>query len=167
MDIMELIDKLEDVIDAASSLPLTGKSLIDREELFELISEIRLQLPEDLKQAKWVKEERQRILFEAQKEAEGIIKATEDKIVGMVNEHEITKKAQEQGELIIENAQASAKDIRLGTLEYADGALNDLEVVMSNMKDSVYRSVNDMTNQVSVIDSMVDIIRENRRELRN
>ena len=71
--------------------------------LLEIIKEIRLKLPEQLKQAKWVKEERQRILVEAQKEADGIVKEAENRIIAMIDEHEITKKAYEQKNKIIEN----------------------------------------------------------------
>ena len=62
----------------------------------ELIKEIRLKMPEDLKQAKWVREERERILEEARKEAEDVVKEAENRIIAMIDEHEITKKAYEQ-----------------------------------------------------------------------
>ena len=61
------------------------------EEILEIVKELRLKLPDDIKQAKWVKEERQRILTDAQKEANNLIKDAEGKIASMVNEHEITK----------------------------------------------------------------------------
>lgn len=166
MDILQLIDNLEDVIEDASSVPLTSKCLIDKEEIFERIQEIRLQLPEDLKQAKWVKEERQRILMEAQKEADNILKGAEDKIAALVNEHEITKHAQEQAEIIIANAQNNAKDIRLGTLEYADGMLVDMENVIEDVKSAVFKSMSEVSNQVSQIDGIINIIKENRETLR-
>jgi len=65
---------------------------VDKEEILEIIKEIRLKLPDDIKQAKWIKEERQRILLEAQKEANNIIKDAENKIASLIDEHEITKK---------------------------------------------------------------------------
>ena len=65
------------------------------EELLADIEDIRLQLPEELKQARWMKEERKKIISEAQQEAESIIKAAEEKTIQMVQEHEITKKAYE------------------------------------------------------------------------
>lgn len=163
---MELIDQLEDVIEDASSVPLTQKCLIDKEEVFERIQEIRLQLPEDLKQAKWVKDERQRILTEAQKEADAVLKGADEKVAQMVNEHEITKRAQEQAEVIIANAQKNAKDIRLGTLEYCDGMLNDMEGVIQDVKAAVFKSMTEVSNQVSQIDGIIDIIKDNRETLR-
>ena len=167
MDILELIDSLEDLVDNASSLPLTGKCLVDRDKFFELVQEIRLQMPDDLKQAKWVKDERQRILIEAQKEADGIIKSAEEKIVSLINEHEITKQAQEAAEVIIANAQKNAKDIRIGTREYADGVLEDLQNMIRDIKNTLYKSLNQVAGQAEMIEKTIHIIDENRSSLKN
>ena len=67
MEIFTLLESLEDVIERSRSLPFSAKGIVDKEEILDLIKEIRLKLPDELKQAKWVKEERQRILVEAQK----------------------------------------------------------------------------------------------------
>ena len=67
MEIFTLLETLEDILENGKSLPFTSKTLVDKEELLDIIKEIRIKLPDELKQAKWVKEERQRILVEAQK----------------------------------------------------------------------------------------------------
>ena len=77
-------------------------------------------LPDELKQAKWVKEERQRILVEAQKEADGIVKEAENRIIAMIDEHEITRKAYDQKAQIIETANEMSREISKGTKEYRD-----------------------------------------------
>ena len=104
--------------------------MIDKDELLDIIQELRLKMPDDLKQAKWIKGERQRILLEAQKEATSIIKTAEDKIISMINENEITKKANEAAQEIIRNAEKRAKEIRMGTRQYVDNALYEAETVM-------------------------------------
>lgn len=91
MEILSILETLEDLVEKSVSVPFSGKCMIDKEEILEIIKEIRLKLPDDIKQAKWVKEERQRILLEAQKEANEIIKDAENKISSLVDEHEITK----------------------------------------------------------------------------
>ena len=91
MEIFTLLDTLEDLLESSRNLPFSNKSLVEKEEMLDLIKEIRLKLPDELKQAKWVKEERQRILVEAQKEADGIVKEAENRIIAMVDEHEITR----------------------------------------------------------------------------
>ena len=137
MEILTILETLEDVIEKSTGIPILGKCLVDREEILEIIKEIRLKLPDDLKQAKWVKEERQRILMEAQKEANNIIKDAGNKIASLVDEHEITKKAYEQANEIISSAQKNAREIRLGTREYADGILNKVEEILQETMEVI------------------------------
>lgn len=165
MDLLELIDTLEEAIERSASIPLSGKSLVDKDELLDLIEEIRLKMPEDLKQAKWVKEERQRILHEAQKEANTIVKSAEDKLISMINEHEITQQAQEKAEEIIENAKNTAKEIRVGVRQYSNDILADLEDVVDEIKGTLQKSLSDVRESVDSIDDALKIIDENRKEL--
>lgn len=130
MEILSILETLEEVIEKSVSVPFSGKCMVDREEILEIVKEMRLKLPDDIKQAKWVKEERQKILLEAQKEANNIIKDAENKIASLVDEHEITKKAYDQANEIVSNAQKNAREIRLGTKEYADNVLSKVEEIL-------------------------------------
>jgi len=137
MEILTILETLEDLIEKSSGVPFSGKCLVDREEVLEIIKEMRLKLPDDIKQAKWVKEERQRILLEAQKEANNILKDAENKIASLVDEHEITKKAYEQANEIVGSAQKNAREIRLGAREYADSVLNKVEEILTDANDVI------------------------------
>ena len=92
MEIFTLLETMEEMLENSKNLPFSGKAMVDKEELLDLIKEMRIKLPDELKQAKWVKEERQRILVEAQKEADDIVKEAENRIISMIDEHEITRK---------------------------------------------------------------------------
>lgn len=74
MKVLELLEELEDIVDEATGLPLTGKIMLDAEEIFQIVREIRLALPDDVQQAKWIRDERDRILSEAKTEYERIIR---------------------------------------------------------------------------------------------
>jgi len=137
MEILTILETLEDLVERSASVPFSGKCLIDREEVLEIIKEMRLKLPDDIKQAKWIKEERQRILLEAQKEANNILKDAESKIASLVDEHEITKKAYEQANDIIASAQKNAREIRLGAREYADSVLNKVEEILTDATEVI------------------------------
>ena len=63
MEIFDVIDQLEDIVESSFTVPILRKTLINKPDIMELLSELRLRLPEDLKQAKWVKEERTRIII--------------------------------------------------------------------------------------------------------
>ena len=132
MEIFTLLETLEDILENSKNLPFTNKGLVDKEEMLELIKEIRIKLPDELKQAKWVKEERQRILVEAQKEADGIVKEAENRIISMIDEHEITRKAYEQKAQIIETANEMSREISKGTKDYADNILEKVEGVLQD-----------------------------------
>lgn len=145
MEVLKLLEYIEDLVEKGFKVPLAGKSMVDKDEVLELIRQVRIQLPDEVKQAQWIKEERQRILIEAQKEAETIIKETENHIKDMVNDNEVTKMAQNQAKEIVANAQKNAKDIRIGSKEYADDLLQEVELKLA---------------------SAIDEIRKNREELR-
>ena len=140
MEILEIIDKLEEKIDKAMNIPIINRSLMDKEELLADIEDIRLQLPEELKQARWMKEERKKIIAEAQSEAEGIIKAAEEKTIQMVQEHEITKKAYERATNMMDSAKANAQENKNQTLEYCDeilyGMQQKFEALVDTLKES-------------------------------
>ncbi len=144
MEILAILETLEDVIEKGVAIPFSGRCMVDREEILEIIKEMRLKLPDDIKQAKWVKEERQRILLEAQKEANNIVKDAENRISALVDEHEITKKAYEQANEIITNAQKNAREIRLGTREYADNILNKVEEILKDAMDVIKNDRNEL-----------------------
>lgn len=137
MNILSLLDILEDELEKGVNVPFASKALVDREKCLEVIKDIRLTLPEEIKQAEWVKKERQRILVEAQKEAEAITKEAEQRIKALVDENEITQNAYHQSREIIEAAQINAKEIRLGAKEYADAVLEDVELILTEQLETL------------------------------
>lgn len=137
MDIEQLIDTLEDKIDSCITIPIWGRGIVNKEELLDMIADIRVKFPDEMKQAKWVKDERQRIISDAQKEAAGIIKAAEEKIAIMVNEHDITQQAYEKANQLIDSAQRDAHDIRIGANQYADDVLRALEEELIKTADTI------------------------------
>ncbi len=145
MDVLSLLEELEQVLENSNSMLFSKKVLVDKEQVTMLINEIKNKTPDELKQAKWVKEERQRILQDAQKEANDIIKEAENRIISMIDEHEITKKAMEQRTEILDAAEKYKKDLISATKEHADNILSELE---------------------NLLKPDLDMIRSNRKELK-
>ena len=139
MEIMEIIDMMEETIDKATTVPLSGKIVVDKEDLLDYIQEMRLVFPDEVKEAKWVKEERERILAEAQSRSDTMIKNAEEKVVQMIDEHEITKQAVDQANQMVNEAQTKAMEIKTDCDQYADDILNDLEKRL----DMLLRKVHD------------------------
>ena len=175
MEVMLLLDALEDILEKAPNLPLSSKSVINKEELQEIIKDIRIKLPDEIKQAQWIKEERQKILIEAKKEAENLRRECEEKTVRikeerqrvlaeaekeaellkkeadkkiqeLIGESDIVKKANEQAKEIIIAAQIDAKKIRLGSKAYADELLGELEKHASNVMDTIRNNRDELKN---------------------
>lgn len=145
MDVLKLIDEIEDILENSSSMPFSSKVMVDVDELYEILKEIRLKLPDEIKQATWIKDERQKILAEAQKDADTLLSEAELRLEELIERDEITKKAKQMSEEIIAKAQTNAKEIRLGTLEYSDNLLLETQ---ENLKD------------------LIDHLNVNRQELR-
>lgn len=140
MNILSLLDVLEDELENGISVPLSNRVLINRGKCLEIIKDIRLHLPEELKQAEWIKLERQKILVDAQRESETIIKEAEKKIESLVEENEITQRAYQQARDIMEGCQTNAKEIRLGTREYADELLEEVEGYLIEQLETLRRN---------------------------
>ncbi len=127
MDIEKIIESIEEKIDSCPTIPFWGRGIIDKDELLDMLQEMKNKLPEELSQAKWVNNERQRIINDAQKRAETMVKETEEKIAAMVNEHDITQQAYAKANQIVDSAQQNSREIRLGANQYADDVLRALE----------------------------------------
>ena len=137
MEVLSLLEAMEEMLENSSPVPFSKKVMIEKEQLIDVINEIRQKLPDELKQAKWIKEERQRILLDAQKEANDIIKEAENKIISMIDEHEITKKAYEQKAEIIDAAESYSKELVSATRDHVDNILADLESTLKEKLEMV------------------------------
>ncbi|MEA4815394.1 MAG: ATPase [Lachnospiraceae bacterium] len=161
--ILKLLDELEGILDQSKAVPFSSKVSVDKDEIYDIITEIRLKMPNEIKQAKWVIEERNKILIDAQKEADGIIKSAEERLSKLVDENEVTKRAYEQASEIIEASKKTAKEMRIGANEYAD---NVLQVAEENLKEMYGRIKEEGANLDAFFNETIEVIFENRQELR-
>ena len=139
MDVLVLIDKLDDLVHNAKPVPLTDQVRVDKEEIYDILDQMRATIPEEIKQARWIVKERQEMLAEAKREAERIVKEARERQERLVSEEEVTKQAERAAEEIIEDARAREREIRLGAEDYADEILNTLEVNLSKFIAAVQR----------------------------
>jgi cell division septum initiation protein DivIVA len=139
VDVLVLIDKLDDLIHNAKQIPLTENVRVDREEIYDLLDQMRATIPEEIKQARWIVKERQEMLAEAKREAERIVKEATDEQTRLVSEQEVVKQAENHAEDIVEEARAREREIRLGAEDYADDILNTLEVNLEKFLAAVQR----------------------------
>ncbi len=151
MEILQIIDILEDKIEQSKTIPLLNRALIDREDILANIEEIRINLPDDMKQARLIKDERKRIIAEAQAEADEIIKNAKIKTEEMVNEHEITKKAYEQANQIIAAAQKNSRELRMGARQYVDSLFADTDSKLTKAQSIIRKARADVRQEASKV----------------
>ena len=139
MDVLVLIDKLDDLIHNARSVPLTDSVMIDREEIYDLLDQMRSTIPEEVKQARWIVKERQEMLAEAKQEAERLIAEAQQRAEQLAAEEEIVRVAERQSNDLLEDAREREREIRLGAEDYADEVLSNLEVNLDKFLAAVRR----------------------------
>lgn len=133
----DILDMMDDLLDNASSVPFSvKKSIIDCDQMRDYINEIRLNLPQEIKQAKLIVRDRQSIINDANKEADGIIRRAEDRAKVIVSNDEITKAAKAKAVEMINQAQGKAREIKNAANNYIDGVLVQAEeCLQANLAD--------------------------------
>src|SRR3982074_2665057 len=103
--IIELIDHLEYLVHRAQRVPFTHNVMIDEDEILDLLDQIHVNLPEEMKQARSILAEQERLRGEAQQEAARISQTAAQKAEAMMQDHEVTRKAESHGQALVREAQ--------------------------------------------------------------
>lgn len=132
MSINDTLDSLDELLEKAWSLPLSGgRCVVDADRVLALIDELRNNMPEEIKQARIIVEDRLSIINNAKKESEQIIRRAEEKARGLVKQEAVLKQAQAQANEVLINASTRAKEMRQAANDYADSVLKDAEEVVA------------------------------------
>lgn len=120
MEIMALLERLEEMIGQATKVPLTGKVLIDPDDFFGLVDEMREVLPQEIRDANRVASQREQIITDAREQAESMMREAQAMGQRLTAEHSVTREAQAQADELIDQAKRVAREIRQNALEWAD-----------------------------------------------
>jgi vacuolar-type H+-ATPase subunit H len=130
-----VIERLEDLVANGRKLPLTDSVIIDQARALEWIDQLRVTIPEEIKSARRVTNEVERLLEQAREESEQILARAQEQATYLIEERELTRQAEELSHEIVRQAQAEADEIRRGADDYASDVLVDLESeVMRTLK---------------------------------
>jgi hypothetical protein len=127
VDVLQLIDRLEQLVSAGTRLPLSSRTMIDEQEFLDIIDRLRVAVPEELKQARRFTQERERVLMQAEAEAEKIIAGAQERATLMLQETEMVRLAKEESRRILAEMETEAEDVRRGADQYAFDVLAGLE----------------------------------------
>ncbi|MGD9559527.1 MAG: HrpE/YscL family type III secretion apparatus protein [Oscillospiraceae bacterium] len=127
MNIDDLLDLMDETLEDAFTVPLTGKRMVDAEKLRDIIDDIRLNMPTEIRQAKAIVQDRADIVEGARREAEGIVKKAEERARVLVGEEEVVKQSQQRAAEIVQSAQQNAKEMRTSVGNYCENILKQTE----------------------------------------
>jgi len=132
MSVEEILDDMDELLDKAASVPFAAhKSLIDGERMRELISDARLNVPQEVKEAKNVYSDRDRIIKEAEAKAERIVRQAEEHAKALVEEEVIVKEAKKRALEAVTKAKKESDAIRAATDDYVKGRFQEVETFFS------------------------------------
>jgi hypothetical protein len=127
IDIMFLVERLNALLENGRKLPLSNNVVVDQAAALDLVEQLRLAVPEEVKQARRITEESDRILERAQEEADRVVARAQEQAAFLIEERELTRAAEQRSAQIVADGHAQADEIRRGADEYAAGVLIRLE----------------------------------------
>jgi hypothetical protein len=142
MDILHLVDRLEEVFNAGRPIPFTRGLLVDENRILEIIDQMRVSIPEEVKKAQQVLAQRDRILAQAQEEAARTVQLAKEKGEQLVSQEALTAQAQVRGEKLLQEARAEAMKIRAEADDYS------LDVLM-RLEGEAMKSLNQIRNGIN------------------
>ena len=172
--IEQLIDDIYEFIESCRMQPLSStKVIVPKDELYDLLDELRLRTPDEIKRYQKIIANRDAIIADAEKKAEQILAETREKAKELLNEHEIMQQAYyEANEMIMQASQEAerlrreareeAEQIRTGVLMYSNDVLSKLEKVLAGAYED---AVTKYETFIKALESNLNIVRQNRQEL--
>ena len=129
MNVMALLEYLDEELSKSASVPLTGKRLVDVEKCLDIVSELRVTLPDDVKDAEVIVRDREQILADAQQQFEQ-----------MVSNHAIVQEAQRRANGIVQDAMAKADEEADSCTAYLNDVLGSVEQHLRRVLDDVHQN---------------------------
>jgi cell division septum initiation protein DivIVA len=146
MDILHLVDRLEEVFNAGRPIPLTKNLIVDEERVLELIDQMRVSIPDEVKKAQQILNQRDKILAQAQEEAARTVQLAQEKAAQLVEREALVEQAKVRAQEIARNAQAEAEGVRADADDYALEVLSRLEAETAKSLNQIRNGINKLRN---------------------
>lgn len=141
MDILHLVDRLEELFNESRSIPFTHNVIIDEDRMLDIIDQMRVSIPDEIKKAQQLIAQRDRMLAQAQEEANRTIMLAREKGKQIVDQDEIVLAAQKKADQIIEQARLDSDQTRREADEYALQSLANLEIEMERALNQIRNGI--------------------------
>ena len=130
MDIAGRLQQLRDLIEDAKSMPLSSSVLVNREEVLDLLHEMQEDLPEEIKQARWIVKDREELLAKARAEGEKVVAQAHEEQLRLARKEAIAKRAEDEADRILTEAEDKARTMREEAEDYVDAKLAQFEIAL-------------------------------------
>jgi hypothetical protein len=137
MDILHLVDRLEELFNESRTVPFTRNAVVDEDKMLDIIDQMRVTVPEEVKKAQQVVTQKDRIIAQAQEEAARIVSLAREKADQLVERETIIKNATTRADQILAQARADAAATRRDADDYVIDGLQHLEDEMSRLLNQV------------------------------
>jgi cell division septum initiation protein DivIVA len=144
VDILYLLDQLEEVLGSGSRLPFTSRTLVDEQEVLDILDQIRVSIPEEIKAARRLTQERDRLLSDARADADRIIREAEAEAASRLSEHALVRAAEARSAEIESRALSSAERVREEAETYAYRVLERLRNQIDQLGQTVDRGLREL-----------------------
>jgi hypothetical protein len=153
MDLSARLEQLEELVREAKSMPLSSSVLINREEVLELIAEMKEALPEEIKRARWIVRDREELLAKARDEGELTVQHAHEEQLRMARKEEIVARATTEADRVVSEAEERAREMRSEAEDYVDAKLAQFEISIRKILEASQassKSLNRTLDQVEV-----------------
>ena len=141
MDILQLIDRLEELFNESKSIPLTRNVIVDEDRMLDIIDQMRIAIPEEVKKAQQLLGQRDRVLAQAQEEANRTLEIARQKADQMVGKDIVMQEAQRRYEQMLAQARAEADTIRSQADDYVINSLTQLQDELERISNQVNNGI--------------------------
>jgi cell division septum initiation protein DivIVA len=153
LDILYLLDQLEEVLGAGSHLPLTSRTLVDEQEILDILDQIRVSIPDEIKAARRVTQERDQLLADARAEADRVVREADQLVAARLSEHHLVRDAEGRAAEIEDRALEEAERIRRETDAYAHRVLEKLREQVESVSQTVERGLQELESRNARVSS--------------
>ena len=141
MDILQLIDRLEELFNESKNVPLTRNVMVDEDRMLDIIDQMRIAIPEEVKKAQQLLGQRDRLFAQAQEEANRTLELARQKADQMVTKDMVTQEASRRADQILAQARNEAENIRADADDYAMNSLLQLQEELERLTNQVSNGV--------------------------
>jgi cell division septum initiation protein DivIVA len=148
MDILHLIDRLEEILNESRPLPFTHNVVVDEDKILDLIDQMRVAIPEEVKKAQQLLAQRDRILAQAQEEANRTLAIAREKSEQLVERDAVVQAAHARAEQIVAQSRSDIQNTRREADEYALDTLTRLEMELDRSLTQVRNGIRTLQNDL-------------------